>query len=93
MTEPVVLINAFEVMVRGRRIPLSRGALKYDRVSCGQLRGDVILGGEAAEDLFPVDPVLGEVDRLRQADQWTRDWMYGMGLHKLSGTVRYPRAA
>jgi RNA-directed DNA polymerase len=28
-----------------------------------------------------------------QADQWTRDWMHGMGLYKLSGTVRYPRAA
>ncbi len=28
-----------------------------------------------------------------QADQWDRNWMDGMGLHRLSGTVRYPRAA
>jgi hypothetical protein len=33
-------------------------------VSCGQLRSDVVLMGESAEDLFPVDPVLGQVDRL-----------------------------
>jgi RNA-directed DNA polymerase len=28
-----------------------------------------------------------------QADQWTRHWMHAMGLHKLSGTIRYPKAA
>jgi RNA-directed DNA polymerase len=28
-----------------------------------------------------------------QADQWDRNWMDGMGLHRLSGTIRYPRAA
>ena len=28
-----------------------------------------------------------------QADQWTEEWLHGMGLHKLSGTIRYPRAA
>jgi len=28
-----------------------------------------------------------------QADQWDRNWMEGMGLHRLSGTIRYPRAA
>jgi hypothetical protein len=33
-------------------------------VSCGQLRSDVVLVGESAEDPFPVDPVLGEVDWL-----------------------------
>jgi hypothetical protein len=33
-------------------------------VSCGQVRSDVILVGESAEDLFPADRVLGEVDRL-----------------------------
>jgi RNA-directed DNA polymerase len=31
--------------------------------------------------------------RAGQADQWDRNWMHGMGLHKLAGTVRYPRAA
>jgi hypothetical protein len=30
--------------------------------SCGQLGSDVVLMGESAEDLFAVDPVLGEVD-------------------------------
>ena len=31
--------------------------------------------------------------RAGQADQWTGEWLHGMGLHKLSGTVRYPKAA
>jgi hypothetical protein len=39
--------------------------------SCGQLRGDVVLVGEPAEDLLPADPVLGEVDRF---------WWTGVGL-------------
>jgi len=29
---------------------------------CGQLGSYVVLVGESAEDLFPADPVLGEVD-------------------------------
>ena len=29
----------------------------------------------------------------RQADAWTEDWFNGHGLHRLRGTVRYPRAA
>jgi hypothetical protein len=37
------------------------------RPSCGQLGSDVVFVGESAEDLFPVDPVLGEVDRLGRA--------------------------
>jgi RNA-directed DNA polymerase len=28
-----------------------------------------------------------------QADAWTEDWFNGHGLHRLRGTVRYPRAA
>ena len=36
-------------------------------VPCGQLGSYVVLVGESAEDLFPVDPVLGEVDRLGRA--------------------------
>jgi hypothetical protein len=32
-------------------------------VSCGHLHGDVVLVGEAAENLLPADPMLGEVDR------------------------------
>ena len=28
-----------------------------------------------------------------QADQWTRQWFVGLGLHQLMGTIRYPGAA
>ena len=28
-----------------------------------------------------------------QASQWTEEWLHGMGLYKLSGTIRYPKAA
>ena len=31
--------------------------------------------------------------RAGQADQWDRHWLHGQGLYKLSGTIRYPRAA
>jgi RNA-directed DNA polymerase len=31
--------------------------------------------------------------RAGQAGQWTEEWLHGMGLYKLSGTIRYPRAA
>lgn len=31
--------------------------------------------------------------RVGQADQWTEAWFNGHGLHKLSGTIRYPKAA
>jgi RNA-directed DNA polymerase len=31
--------------------------------------------------------------RAGQADQWTEEWLHGLGLHKLSGTIRYPTAA
>jgi RNA-directed DNA polymerase len=31
--------------------------------------------------------------RAGQADQWTREWFEGHGLHRLSGTIRYPKAA
>ena len=31
--------------------------------------------------------------RTGQADQWTRQWFEGHGLHRLSGTIRYPKAA
>jgi RNA-directed DNA polymerase len=31
--------------------------------------------------------------RAGQVDQWTEQWLYGLGLHKLSGTIRYPKAA
>jgi len=28
-----------------------------------------------------------------QADHWTRNWFHDQGLHKLMGTIRYPKAA
>jgi RNA-directed DNA polymerase len=31
--------------------------------------------------------------RAGQADQWTRQWFVGLGLHQLMGTIRYPGAA
>jgi RNA-directed DNA polymerase len=31
--------------------------------------------------------------RPRQADQWTETWFNGHGLHRLRGTIRYPKAA
>jgi RNA-directed DNA polymerase len=31
--------------------------------------------------------------RAGQADQWTREWFEGHGLYRLSGTIRYPKAA
>jgi RNA-directed DNA polymerase len=31
--------------------------------------------------------------RAGEADAWTADWLVGMGLHRLRGTIRYPRAA
>jgi RNA-directed DNA polymerase len=31
--------------------------------------------------------------RFGQADQWNEEWFNGHGLHRLRGTIRYPRAA
>jgi RNA-directed DNA polymerase len=31
--------------------------------------------------------------RAGQTKQWTEDWFNGLGLHRLSGTVRYPKTA
>ena len=31
--------------------------------------------------------------RARQANGWTEDWFHDQGLHKLLGTIRYPKAA
>jgi hypothetical protein len=31
--------------------------------------------------------------RAGRADQWTREWFWQLGLHRLRGTVRYPGAA
>ena len=31
--------------------------------------------------------------RAGQAGQWTEEWFNGHGLHRLRGTIRYPKAA
>jgi hypothetical protein len=31
--------------------------------------------------------------RAGRADRWTEEWLHGLGLQKLSGTIRYPKAA
>jgi len=31
--------------------------------------------------------------RAGQAQAWTGDWFNGHGLHRLRGTIRYPKAA
>ena len=31
--------------------------------------------------------------RAGQADRWTEEWFNGHGLHRLRGTIRYPKAA
>ena len=31
--------------------------------------------------------------RAGQASKWTRTWFHDQGLHKLTGTIRYPKAA
>ncbi len=31
--------------------------------------------------------------RAGQATQWDEDWFNGHGLHRLRGTIRYPKAA
>ena len=31
--------------------------------------------------------------RAGQTRQWTEDWFNGLGLHRLRGTIRYPKTA
>jgi hypothetical protein len=35
----------------------------------------------------------GRYLRAGQADRWTEEWLHGLGLQKLSGTIPYPKAA
>jgi len=30
--------------------------------------------------------------RADQADGWTQEWLWDMGLHRLRGTIRYPKS-
>src|SRR5438034_5154741 len=77
---------------RGQASPQSPacGARKYDSAcwsafpQCRRSGGDLILVSESVEDLFPPDPVLGEVDRF---------WWPGAGLGRgeLSEGTVWPR--
>jgi RNA-directed DNA polymerase len=31
--------------------------------------------------------------RAGQVDRWSADWFWGLGLHRLLGTIRYPGTA
>jgi hypothetical protein len=45
------------------------------------------------KDIRDVIADLNPLLRAGQAPPWTEAWLYGLGLHKLSGTIRYPKAA
>ncbi len=67
--------------------------------------GNYFRTGNAAQKFRQIDSYV--VDRLRhlmikkrgrnlrpgQTDQWTGEWFNGHGLHRLRGTIRYPKAA
>ena len=67
--------------------------------------GNYFRTGNAAQKFRQIDSYV--VDRLRhlmikkrgrnlrpgQTDQWTEEWFNGHGLHRLRGTIRYPKAA
>src|SRR6201997_4341369 len=67
--------------------------------------GNYFRTGNAANKFTQIDRyVVGGLSRLMvenrgrnlragQADQWTEVWFNGHGLHRLRGTVRYPKAA
>ena len=67
--------------------------------------GNYFRTGNAADKFIQVDRYVGwRLKRLMvrkrgrnlragQADGWTRQWFEGQGLYRLSGTVRYPKAA
>jgi RNA-directed DNA polymerase len=67
--------------------------------------GNYFRTGNAAEKFRQVDSYVtwrlfrlmvkkrGRNLRAGQADQWTEEWFNGHGLHRLRGTIRYPKAA
>ena len=67
--------------------------------------GNYFRTGNAAERFVQIDRYVawrlkrllikrkGRNLRAGQADAWTADWLVGLGLHRLRGTIRYPRAA
>ena len=67
--------------------------------------GNYFRTGNAAEKFIEIDRYAawrlkrllvkrqGRNLRAGQAEQWTRQWLHGLGLHQLMGTIRYPGAA
>ncbi len=67
--------------------------------------GNYFRTGNAAEKFRQIDSYVvwrlfrlmvkkrGRNLRAGQADQWTEQWFNGHGLHRLRGTIRYPKAA
>jgi RNA-directed DNA polymerase len=67
--------------------------------------GNYFRTGNAADEFHQIDRYVvwrlfrlmvkkrGRNLRAGQADQWTEEWFNGHGLHRLRGTIRYPKAA
>ncbi len=67
--------------------------------------GNYFRTGNAAEKFLQIDRYVawrlkrllikrkGRNLRAGEVDGWTADWLAGLGLHRLRGTIRYPRAA
>ena len=82
-----------------------RSAKTYRRPAPPRQSPTLLATGNAAEKFVQVDGyVVWRLKRLQikkrgrnrhagQIDQWTPAWFYDQGLHKLMGTVRYPKAA
>ncbi len=67
----------------------SRKAMKRLREKVRNRTGRNRVGTDIRVVIADVNPIL----RAGQADQWNEDWFNGHGLHRLRGTIRYPRAA
>ena len=82
-----------------------RGAKTYRRATPPRQPPTLLRTGNAAVKFRQVDRHFawrlkrllikkrGRNLRAGQADQWTEEWLHGLGLYKLSGTIRYPKAA
>ncbi len=72
-------------------VPSGMGQLLPHRECGRQVRLDGPLRCVAAEALAHQEA--GPQPAAGQADRWTRTWFHDQGLHKLMGTIRYPKAA
>ena len=94
MTGPVAIVSGADIRdVIAELNPILRGWGNYFRT------------GNAADKFRQIDDYVvrrlfrlqvkkrGRNLRAGQADQWTEAWFNGHGLHRLRGTIRYPKAA